>query len=217
MKTHLLSKMNILLCVLISLSLWIAFDLNIKKKVNFRHFDPVVVGKLDADMWRSYYEKKKIKLFWQMSKLVREQFHAPFWRSFPMAYRAAKAAFVFKEGQNRTDYAKAFPFLENYYTDINALSDKPFDTEAMTQQELEWWIIRREKEHTTADWERILAETASIIYHEPPEKFNDYARLRVEAMFYRDQKGAQITEDDWLKINDLCVHSWQSVQTALRN
>ena len=112
MKTRLFSKMNILLCVLISLSLWIAFDLKNKKKVNFRDFDPVVVGKLDADMWRSYYEKKKIKLLWQMSELVREQFHAPFWRSFPMAYRAAKAAFVFKEGKNRDDYAKAFPFLE---------------------------------------------------------------------------------------------------------
>lgn len=209
--------MNILLCVLISLSLWIAFDVNSKKKVNFRQFDPVVVGQLDADMWRSYYEKKRVKLFWQMSKLVREQFHAPFWRSFPMAYRAAKAAFVFKEGRNRTDYAMAFPFLENYYTDINTLSDKPFDTEKMTQQELEWWIIRREKEHTTAEWEQILAETAAILFHEPPEKFKDYAHLRVEAMFFRDQKGENITEADWQHVNDLCVQSWQAVQMALQN
>ncbi len=217
MKTRIFSKKNIFFSVLILLGLWIIVDLNLSRSVNFRQFDPVVVGQLDADMWRSYYEKKKLKFFWQMSKLVREQFHAPFWRSFPMSYRAAKAAFVFKEGHNRDDYAKALPFLEKYYADINALSDKPFDIKTMTQQELEWWIIRREKEHTTTDWEHILAETAAIIYHEPPEKFADYARLRVAAMFYRDQKGTHITEADWLKINDLCIQSWQAVQTALQN
>ena len=87
-------------------------DLYRPKSVNFRQFDPVVIGHLDADMWRSYYEKKRFKLLWQMSTLVRKQFHAPFWRSFPMACRAAKAAFVFKDGHNRADYAKALPPLE---------------------------------------------------------------------------------------------------------
>lgn len=200
-----LSKKNIFLTALTLLTIWIGTDFLIPRTTNLRQFDSVVIGELDAKMWRSYYERRKVGLFWQMSKLVREQFHAPFWRSFSMAYQAAKAAFVFKEGQSREDYAKALPFLKQYYAQINALSDKPFDVKTMSKQELEWWIIRREPQHTTADWEQLLAQTAAILYGERVEKFKDYARLRVEAMFYRDQKGRNITEADWQKINDLCL------------
>ena len=206
-----------LLAMLTVLGCWIAVDFAVPRSVNLRQFDPTVVGKLDADMWRSYYEKKHVRLFFQMTTLVREQFHAPFWRSFPMTYHAAKAAFVFKEGKNRDDYAKALPLLEKYYTDINALSNKPFDVKTMAQQELEWWIIRREPQYTTADWEHILAQTASIIYNEPAEKFKEYAHLRVEAMFLRDGKGKDMTETDSQTINDLCVKSWQEVHSALGN
>jgi hypothetical protein len=205
-----------ILMLLILLVLWILVDLYVPRSVNLRQFNPVEVGKLDAAMWRSYYEKKQIQLFWQLSKLMREQFHAPFWRSFRIGYRAAKAAFIFKEGKNRADYAKALPDLEKYYTDINALNKKPFDVERITQQELEWWIIRREPQRTTAEWEQLLAETTAIFYNESPNKFRDYARLRVEAMFFRDSKGDHITEDDWQKINDLCIQSWQMVQIGLQ-
>ena len=210
------SVSKIFLTAFILLSIWIATDFLIPRSTNFRQFDPIVIGQLDADMWRSYYETKRVKLFWQMSKLMCNQFNAPFWRSFPMAYDAAKAAFVFKEGQSREDYAKALPFLEKYYAQINALSDKPFDVKAMAQQELEWWIIRREPQYTTADWEQILAQTAAILYGEPAEKFKDYAHLRVEAMVLRDNKRENISEANWLVINDLCVQSWQAVYSTLQ-
>ena len=207
---------KIILVLICALGLWIGVDLYVPHSVNFKQFDPIVVGQLDAGMWRSYYEIKRVKLFWQMSKLMRNQFNSPFWRSFPMAYDAAKAAFVFKEGQSREDYAKALPFLEKYYAQINALSDKPFDVKTMAQQELEWWIVRREPQHTTADWEQLLAQTAAILYGESVEKFKDYANLRVEAMVLRDNKRDNISENDWHTINDLCVKSWQAVHSNLQ-
>lgn len=207
---------KIFLTAFILLSIWVATDFLIPRTANFRQFDPVTIGKLDAEMWRSYYDIKRVKFFWQMSKLMRNQFNAPFWRSFPMAYDAAKAAFVFKEGQSREDYAKALPFLEKYYTQINALSDKPFDVKMMSKQELEWWIIRREPKHTTADWEQLLAQTVAILYGEPVEKFKNHACLRVEAMVLRDNKRDNISEADWQTINDLCVQSWQAVYSNLQ-
>ncbi len=215
MTSKFLSLKKMILALVAVLGLWIASDLFMPRTANFRRFDPAVVGQLDAEMWRSYYETQRVKLFWQMSKLMRYQFHAPFWRSFPMAYSAAKAAFIFKKGQNREDYVKALPFLEKYYAQINALSDKPFDVKTMAQQELEWWIIRREPQHTPSDWEQLLAQTAAILYNETADKFTVYARLRVDAMFFRDQKGQNISESDWQKINDLCVQSWLAVQKAV--
>lgn len=200
------------------LAIWITADLFIPKHANLRQFDPVFVGKMDSDMWRAYYEKKPVKLFFQLARLMRKQYHAPYWRSFFIAYRAAKAAFVFKEGRTRADYAKALPPLEKFYREINRLSDRPFDVKRVAQLELEWWIIRREPDQfTPADWERILAEEAGVMYHEPAEKFLNYARLRTEAMVFRDEKRENTREADWDKIERLLVDCWRALNFELRD
>ena len=77
-------------CFLIGV-LWVLTDLYVPWQVNLQTFDPLELARLDGEMWRSYYEKKPLKLFWQSAKLMREQVHAPFWRSFVMSYHAAKA------------------------------------------------------------------------------------------------------------------------------
>jgi len=81
----------------ILLAVWITIDLNYPYKTDIKKFDYAEVAKLDGAMWRSYYEKKKFRLFLQSSELMRKQFGVPFWRSQAMAYRAAKAAFIFKD------------------------------------------------------------------------------------------------------------------------
>lgn len=204
------------LLALFALLLWIAADLLLPRQGSLRDFSPVAMGQLDAAMWRSYYEGRKLRLFLQLSRSVREQFHAPFWRSFPIAYRAATAAVTFQKGRNRADYARALPFLEKYFGAINRLSEQPFDVKAAARDELEWWIIRREPQHSTADWERLLAGVAATLYHQPADQFADYARLRVEAMVLRDGKGETITEADWEVITRLLEESWRALWEAVR-
>lgn len=186
------------------------------RKTDLRQFNAVEVGQLDADMWRAYYEKKPGKLFLQLSRLMRRQFHAPYWRSLSMAWYAGKAAFVFKEGSRREEYARALPYLERYYSAVNRLSNKPFEVQKVAQLELEWWIIRREPAcYSPADWERILAEEAGEMYHLPAGRFTEYARQRTKAMLLRDAKGEQITEEDWAKINSLLQECWTSLYRSL--
>jgi hypothetical protein len=98
---------RIALGIAIAIPAWIAFDILMPRSTDFRQFDAVATGRLDAEMWRSYYERKPAKLFWQLARSLRVQFDAGFWQSFPIAYRAAKAAFTFKDGRSRDDYAKA--------------------------------------------------------------------------------------------------------------
>jgi hypothetical protein len=196
---------------------WIATSMLWPRRADFRAFDGGEVGRLDAAMWRSYYERKPARLFWQLARSLRAQFDIGFVRSFPTAYLAAKAAFVFKDGRSRADYAKALPELERYFASINAVAAEPFDANAAARNELEWWIIRREPgTHTTADWERLIAAVAAEIYHVPAERAAEYARLRVEAMVLRDQRGGSITEDDWRRINALLEQSWGSLAAAVR-
>ncbi|HJU72180.1 MAG TPA: hypothetical protein VJ717_00430 [Gemmatimonadaceae bacterium] len=206
------------LLVFAALATWIAVDLLRPRQTDFRQFDAALIGRLDGEMWRSYYERKPARLFWQLAHSLRAQFNAGFWSSFPMAYRAAKAAFTFKDGQSRDDYAKALPDLERYFASINELSLTPFDAKAAAQNELEWWIIRRERDkYTTADWERYIAAVAAEIYRLPQDRFAEYARLRVQAMVLRDERGNAITEQDWATIASLLQRSWGELATAVRS
>lgn len=193
---------------------WITIDLNLRPKHSLREFDPAEVARLDADMWRSYYERKPLKLFSQLAELMRSQYGAPFWQSWLLAGYAGRAAFVFKDGSSRADYARALPHLRNFYTGINRLADKPFDVEKVADMELEWWIIRREKaQFSPADWERILADEAAEFYHLPTQRFATHARWRVRAMLLRDSLGEEITERDWQRIRVLLGASWRALYT----
>jgi hypothetical protein len=208
--------LRLALVVSVALMAWIAFDVTMPRRTDIRQFDPVATGRLDGDMWRSYYERKPARLFWQLAHSLRVQFHAGFWGSFPIAYRAAKAAFTFKDGTSRDDYARALPDLEKYFASINDLSLTPFNAQAAARNELEWWIIRREPEqYATADWERLIAAVAAEIYGVPPERLSAYARLRVAAMVLRDQRGDRITEDDWSRIASLLEQSWTQLASAI--
>lgn len=210
-------RKRIWLWVLILLIGWITVDLCYPFKRDISKIDAEETARLEAGMWRSYYEKKKVKLFFQAGKLMREEFHFPLWRSYRVAYYVAKAAFVFKDGHNRNEYEKALPYLKKYYGLINDISTVSFNADSAAMGELEWWIIRRERDkHPPAEWEQWLALTASVVYHRPADSFRDYARLSVQAMLLRDEKGDSITEEDWKNINETLLRAWQSFATALR-
>src|SRR4051812_44380926 len=99
-----LFKYFIVICLL--LVMWIAVDWYWPVKTSMREFNPKAVGKMDTEMWHSYYARKRAKMFFQLAGLLRSQFNAPFWRSNIIAYHAAHAAFVFKKGHNRNEYEK---------------------------------------------------------------------------------------------------------------
>lgn len=205
-----------ILIVLLLLVGWIVIDLTIPRHSDMRQFNPSEVGRLDTGMWRSYYERRPLRLFSQLAELMRSQYRAPFWRSWVLAYQAGSAAFVFKDGKNRQEYANAQPYLERFYSGINTLAEKPFDVQRVSKMELEWWIIRREKDQfRPADWERILADEAAAVYHLPADRFREHAQLRVRAMMYRDHRNQDINESDWQYIRQLLDQSWLALHKAV--
>ncbi|HYT48744.1 MAG TPA: hypothetical protein VEL78_00030, partial [Pyrinomonadaceae bacterium] len=89
----------------------VLYDLFFPRTTHMREFDPDEVARLETAMWRSYYEKYQARLFNQMTELLRSQYNMPVVRSNLVAYYAAHAAFVFKDGKQRSDYEKALPDL----------------------------------------------------------------------------------------------------------
>jgi hypothetical protein len=142
----------------------------------------------------------------------------PLIRSNEVAYYAANAAFVFKGGSKRSDYEKALPDLKKFYGEVRKISDIPFDVDRVSELELEWWIIHRQRaQHKPGDLDRALAELQAEIYRVPVEKLMEHGRLRAEAMNIRDTKAEQgaVTEADWQKIGELLRQSWRSLAQAV--
>ena len=143
-----LSKIALgLLIIGVLLGVWIAYDLYSAHKVDIRDFDADEIAKLDTAMWRSYYSRQRVQMFSQLGETLEKQYKVRFWRRQLMAFYAAKSAFVFKDGKSRTDYEKALPDLEKFYTEIRDISTTDFDLKRATKLELEWWIVHRERKN----------------------------------------------------------------------
>jgi hypothetical protein len=208
----------IFLLVLLGLLAWLGFDLYGPRTTRMRDFDPNEVARLETDMWRSYYAKERLKLFNQLAELMRSQYKMPLATSNAVAYQAAKAAFVFKDGKSREDYEKALPALRKFYQAIRDGSDIPFDVEKAAKLELEWWIVHRQRaQYKPGDLDRALAELPAEIYQIPTDRLMEHARLRQEAMTIRDKEAEAggVSEADWKKIEELLRASWQSLWKAV--
>jgi len=202
----------------VGMAIWIALDLQRHVSSDLRAFDPEQVARLDTDMWRSYYDRERLKLFYQLVVLLRQQYHMTTTRSYVVAFHAAKAAFVFKDGKGRSDYERALPDLLAYYQAIRDTSQTPFDVARAANLELEWWIVHRErKRHAPGDLDRALADLAAEIYQMPASKFAEHGRYRAEAMVIRDDRAEQgeLSETDWNQIHDLLRRSWVSLWQAV--
>jgi hypothetical protein len=211
--------LKILVVVAVAMICWVVYDLYGPRSAHLREFDADQVARLETAMWRSYYEKQQVRLFNQLSELLRTQYNMPLVRSNQVAYYAAKAAFVFKDGKQRADYEKALPDLLKFYEAVRKIGDIPFDVNRAAQLELEWWIIHRERaKHPADDLQRALAELQSEIYRVPVERLLEHGRLRAEAMAIRDTKAEAggVDEADWAKIDELLHQSWRSLSTAVK-
>ena len=204
--------------LVIVLLAWAAYDLYAPRRTSLREFDADEVARLETAMWRSYYSRQRVKLFGEAAELLRTQYRLPLLRSNAVAYRAAKAAFVFKDGHARADYERALPDLVSFYRSIRAVSDTDFDVERAARLELEWWIVHRERRrHAPGDLDRALADLQAEIFRLPAERFAEHARLRAEAMTIRDDKAdaGGVTEEDWRRIDELLHGSWRSLHAAV--
>ena len=200
--------------------IWAVIDLYGPRTSHLRDFDPDEVARLETAMWRAYYSKQQVRLFNQLAELLRKQYNMPLIRSNRVAYHAAKAAFVFKDGRQRSDYEKALRELLEFYRAVREVSDVPFDVDRAARLELEWWIVHRQRaQHGEGDLARALAALQAEIYHVPVEKLMEHGRLRAEAMTIRDQKAEAggVTEEDWSQISKLLRGSWRSLSQAVKS
>jgi len=204
------------------LTVWVVADLWRPVRKDLRTFNATEVARIETDMWRSYYDHRRLDLFLQLAELMSRQYGMPFWRARVAAFHAAKAAVVFQRGSQRSDYLLALPDLERYYNLVAQSAEKPFDVPRVAALELEWWIVHRERaRHQPGDLERGLAELQSALYPGiPAGAFAEHASARAKAMLLRDQfaisSPAGMSEEDWRTIAELLDRCWHSLHAAVQ-
>ena len=211
-------RRKILLAIAAALVVWVVRDLAVPVRHDLREFDPQAVARIETDMWRSYYDHRQVRLFSQLTFLLRSQYGLPFWRSVEGAWYAARAAVVFQKGRNRAEYDRALPDLNRFYALIRGASATGFDAPTAARLELEWWIVHRQRaDHPPGDLERSLAELQAAIYRLPPEQFALHAKARADAMVIRDTLAAAggVSENDWGQIAKLLEESWVGLRAAV--
>lgn len=179
-------------------------------------FDPDRIARLEADMWRHYYEKRFVALAWDLYAGVRESYHISPLDAALTAWDAAHAAKVFQSSRNREAAEQAIPILENCYRRLARATNAKFDPRRAAALELEWWQQRRERVPPDK-YAETIAKLASEIYSLPlTSEIEEAARERAEAMAFRDaRRHSQMTEADWGKVAQKLTRSYRQLHIAI--
>jgi hypothetical protein len=172
----------------------------IPRSADLRAFDPQRMAERETAMWRDYYDKRYVGLFWDLYSSSRTEFRFSPLDSFRIALAAAHAARLFQPTTSREEAGVALPPLEVYYSLLRKGAPAEFDPDKAAQLELDWWQARREKV-AAQDYGKTIAATASLIYGVENPSIEESGALRAAAMAYRDARNDKMTDADWRAIS----------------
>lgn len=158
-------------------------------------FDPPRMGRLEASMWRSYYDHRWGSLALDGLRVSCGQYGFSWWDGARASVLAARAALHFRGG---TEDPRCLPLLERYYAILADALGAEFDVAEAARLELEWWRERRRGMGPT-EYAGTIAANVAEVYGLPPAALLEASRLRAEAMDYRDRhgRGRRMGEEHW--------------------
>ena len=161
-------------------------------------FNPQEMGRLESAMWRSYYEGRWIQLACQTMAVACGQYGFSWWDGSRLSFHAARGALFFRKN---TDDPRCLPELDQYYAIISKATGQKFDVRAAAALELEWWKERR-RGIVPQDYARTIAQVTALVYGVPEEMVLPAARMRAEAMAYRDaRRDGKMSDADWQEVS----------------
>lgn len=188
-------------------SLWWVFA---PGALRFRSFDPALVGRAEAGLWRDYYEGRPVALIVGLALNDHRAFGLSPYASFRAGMTAADAARRFQRSRSRREAQGALKPLTEHFRIVREAARLDIDPAEAARLELEWWQLRRETD--TVSYTPAVARATGYLYGVPPERLANYASLRVAAMDLRDRKGRNIKAADWVEIEALLVRAYRALR-----
>jgi len=181
-------------------------------KPDMTGFNPQEMGQLESAMWRSYYEGHWPQLAWQTKEVACGQYGVSWWNGARLSLHAARSALFFRR---YTEDPRCLPELEQYYAIIWNETGRKFDIRTAAALELQWWKERR-RHVAPQDYARNIAQVTALVYRVPEETVLPAARMRAEAMAYRDaRRDGKMTDADWQEIARQLMLAYASLKEAV--
>ncbi|MCP3372054.1 hypothetical protein [Bradyrhizobium cajani] len=188
----------------------------IPRHADLRAFDPAEMARLETAMWRDYYDKRYVALFYHLYESTRTLFGFSPFRSLHIASSAAVAARTFQPTRSRQRADAALPALVAYYRDFAAAAPVAFDVEEAARLELDWWQARREAV-APRDYGLTIARIAALTYGKSADDagIRQFGIVRAEAMAFRDARGEGIAAADWVRIEGQLGEAYQALKASV--
>ena len=172
----------------------------IPRRADLTRFDPGEMARRETSMWRHYYEKRYLLLFFDLYETARrEQGFSPL-DSARVAIAAARAANAFQPSASRAQAEAAMPYLIEYFEILSRAAPVAVGVEDAARTELAWWQARREAV-PVEQYSAIIARVSTLLYGVDNADIRRSGAIRARAMDYRDAHAADMTEADWLEID----------------
>ena len=197
------------LVAVVALLIWLQDAVS---KPDMSGFDPQEMGRLESGMWRSYYDGRWLQLACQTMEGASGQYRFSWWDGSRSSLHASRAALFFRKN---TDDPMCLPELEQYYAIISKATGQKFDIRAAAALELQWWKERR-RGIVPQDYARTIAQATALVYGVPEETVLPAARMRAQAMAYRDaRRDGKMTDADWQEIARQLMLAYASLKEAV--
>jgi len=176
-------------------------------------FEPAELGRVESAMWRNYYEGHWFRLGAQTMELACGQYRFSWWDGARIGTHTALAAAYFRK---HTDDPRCLPELERYYRIIERAAPARFDVNEAARLELTWWTERR-KNVPAQDYARTIARLTALNYGIQEGDALPAARLRAEAMAYRDaRRDGRMMEADWTELTRQLRAAYAALHAKLK-
>jgi len=183
-----------LIAALIAVAAVVAYAA-IPRHADLTRFDPDEMAQRETAMWRHYYEKRYLPLFYQLYETARRQQGFSPLDSVRIAIAAARAARAFQPTTSRSQAEAAIPDLIDYFRILARAAPVSVDVEDAARTELAWWQARREAV-PAVQYGAIIARVSTLLYGIDNADIRRAALVRAQAMDYRDAHAAGISEAD---------------------
>jgi hypothetical protein len=185
------------------------------RTANLRDFDAEEVARIEAGMWRDYYERDYKHLWLQLFNLHYRQYHFSPARSLELATAASQAAKIFQPTTNRDEAQIALPELTKYYSLLKESSGESFDPAKVAATELDWWQLRRET-NAPEKYCATIADVTEKLFGVKNDHTKEAARLRARMMRYRDdRRDGKMQPSDWTHIEKNLIESYRELRRGV--
>ncbi|MSP12895.1 MAG: hypothetical protein EXR62_08050 [Chloroflexi bacterium] len=182
--------------------------------------NPDRIAAFEAAGWRSYYDRKWLRLLGLIVSLSREQFHIPFPQSWFAAYYVTRASLAWAPLEHDTLVVQAF--YEKFYRLARRYSGLHFDPARAAALELRYNDIHRRLvgNPDKREFLQAMTELHAEIFDLSLEQARESAEHRVKANNIVDLISNKLSTDiegDWARLEAelrLCYWSIEAQMTA---